>query len=101
MDAHLNYRVVLASSDYLPATVSFVARLAELDAGGSVVSMIHWITYSPENLIELGQDLIQAGEQLKQYQAENPWEDTSPEKESLQTIMDKGEANGHSSEKAA
>jgi hypothetical protein len=96
MHLTIHDRVVLLSSDYLPDTVSFVARLAEMDQGGFIANEITLVAKTPESLIELGKDLMLAGAQLRQFVAEWP-EGT----ERVPELPREAVANGHTSDKAA
>jgi hypothetical protein len=68
----IHNRVVLTGSYHLPGINNFSVTLAETDKGGTEVSSITLNSYKPEDFIDLGQDLIEAGQKLMQHVAEEP-----------------------------
>jgi hypothetical protein len=65
-------RVEFRSADFQEDSGDFVAILTILDKGGFDIGLVQLVVNTPEALIELGQDLMLAGAQLRQFVDEWP-----------------------------
>jgi hypothetical protein len=102
MEITADSKVILFASDFL-ANGIFIGRLGVFSESGEKMDEIILCTYSPETLIDLGQDLVEAGEKLQQLHAEFP---TLAEIEAnlaplSPTETQQGAYDGHTSDKAA